>query len=92
MFSELLLVLSGIAGVSGGVWLGHHITMRAFADIQTSVREMALQLRGNTQIEPDPWSTTYEPVISTGKTTEEILEEIKRKTGVEAKDLFGVPQ
>lgn len=85
--------LIGIA-VLAGVYLGHYLTMKAFSHVQPSTKDVMLQIKGGVQTEPDPWAepreTNDEPTITSASSPEEILEEIKRKTGVKPEDMYGV--
>jgi hypothetical protein len=88
--TEVLVCIAVLAGV----YLGHFLTMKAFSHVQPSTKDVMLQIKGGVQTEPDPWAEPKEeieePVLTSASSPEEILEEIKRKTGVKPEDMYGV--
>ena len=43
-----------------GVYLGHFLTMKAFSHVQPSTKDVMKSMKGNVQVEPDPWAEPKE--------------------------------
>ena len=66
-----------------GVWLGHKLTLKAFAHVQPSMKDMAKQMEGTVTTEPDWVDEAYkEPIPDVDEDAMETLRKEFEKTGL----------
>jgi hypothetical protein len=76
----LLSALAVVALVMLGVWIGHKLTLKSFAHVQPSVKELSL-LKANTVKEDDPWDEAMKENPE-DQPENETLNRIFNKTGL----------
>jgi len=73
------LIFSGIliAFILVGVWIGHKLTLKAFAHVQPSAREMVKLQQNSVTTEPDPWEEAIEDKVEDGGKDPEMDKQFK---------------
>ena len=78
----LLSALAVVALVMFGAWIGHKLTLKSFAYVQPSVKDMANQLRATVKTEPDPWDEAMKEPEDGEKPEEAVINRMFEKTGL----------
>ena len=74
-----------VFSVIAGVLLGHYLTMKAFAHVQPSTKDLIKEQREKTvTVEPDPWADEgiEEMKIQGASESKDIWEHLEKQTGI----------